>query len=639
MNLLFSALAFVAIAIVTIICLGFAFKHIYKRVRVGSILVVYGFLKNRVSSKNTFIIPFLDKFHYIDSDRKKIIISNYADDINNNAGVVGEYYTSDNLKVAVNVVFFIGMPMKESDILDILFRFKQESLDDLESYFNAKFAETVKNTVRSFTLEDLMSKRKEFSASIFNSLDDNLDGFKLYDVSLQDVRSLPLSAYDEDNHIDILGKRKIIEISSNKKIEISKQLELEKTQTLQAEVENEEARIILRRKNSVAQSEADAEIAIAATKEQLNSKMAQVEAFKNIEIAEINVEKELGLQRDLVHREVEAQKITHQEFLDVRTEESRKKVQVERENTDLEVMQRRKLVEKTEVNENSEIQKQVAILTKTEFSIQSEKEAIENLKVEKDVERYKVDSIGRAEADANAVKITRSNDSAIEVEISKNEISVKQNRADGDFIVEERKANAISVMADAKQKDTSAIGLGEAAVVREKGLAEAEVVRAIGLSQAESESASYNAKKDLSDEVRKHELDIIAINNQYLVNLESVKASRDVAVANASVMAAAMAKSDIKIFGEGDVFQKNKGARFSVQTVDAQFDNSDVLNGLISDYREGYRSFGNDLTEVLKSDNSTGGAIKDVALAANLNRIVDLLGGKDVVQGIINKLG
>ena len=640
----------VALIAVSIVTLLIVVSRFYRKVQVGKLMVIYGFKKNRVSLKNTIVVPFLDEVIFVNSEIHKIEISNEYNKENNRT-VRGEFYTLDNLKVTVNVVFFVSLPTSEDVLFPLLSKFDVKSVNSrefLDKHFNSRFAEAVKNGVRAFTLEDLMAKRKEFGDNVIGTLNGNLNGFILNDVSLQEINALPIEAYDDNNHIDVLGKAKIVQISTEQKILMGQQAQKEETELLATKNENEESRIELNRQVAVAKSFADSEISVAATRERLVSEMEEIKADKERDIAEIEKGKEVSLQAELVHREIEAQKITHQEFLDVRREESRKKVEMEREDTQLEIMKRKKLVEKTEVNEDSEIQKQKVILTQTRKDIQVEEEAIENMKVEQRMSRYKTESVDRATADAESFKITKSNDSAVAVEISKNEIEVKRNVAEGDFIAEERKAEAMIVMAGATLKQESASGLAEAEVIRSKGMAAAETEKASGLANAEvllkkgmamaeTEKASYDAKSNLSPDVRKHELDVIGLANDLELSLEQARVGKDIAVANASVMAAAMDKADIKVFGEGDVFQKIKTAMLSGQEVDARFDNSDVMNSLIGGYRDGSRNFAEDMTAILSSQNSTGGAIKDVALAANLNKFVDMLGGKEKILDLLNK--
>lgn len=630
------AVAIIAIAIVTMFAV---ISRFYRKVRVGKIMVIYGFRRNRVSLKNTIAIPFLDEVVFVNSEIHKIEVSNEYDPETKRT-IRGEFYTKDNLKVSVNVVFFVSIPTSEDVLFPLLSKFEYKSVGSrefLSKHFASRFSEAVKNGIREFTLEDLMAKRKEFSSNVMGTLAGNLDGFTLNDVSLQEINALPIEAYDDNNHIDVLGKAKIVEISTAQKIIMGQQIEREQTELLAARTANEESRIALNRQVAVAKSLADSEISVAATQERLVAEMEEIKSQKEREIAEIEKNKEVDLQAELVHREIEAQKITHQEFLDIRREESRKKVEVEREETELEVMKRKKLVEKTEVNEDSEIQKQKVILTQTRKDIQVEEENIENLKVEQRMARYKTESVDRAKAEAEAFKIKESNDSAVAVEISKNEIEVRRNQAEGEFVAEEKKAQGITIMADAIKKQEAAAGLAAAEVAHKQGMAEAEVLRNKGLAKAEAEKASYEAMSSFSPEVRKHELDIMEVNNKLEVDLEKVRMGKDIAVANASVMAAAMDKADIKVFGEGDVFQNIKSAMLSGQRIDAQFNNSDVMNSLISGYRNGTRDFAEDLTDILSSQNSTGGSIKDVALAANINKLVDVLGGKEKILKMLTQ--
>lgn len=202
--------------LVVVSVLLYLLKAMYRKVETGNLLVIYGMKRNRVSLTNTFTIPYFDKVHYISSSPKAITIeNNYGKDGNGYVRLSGgDFYTKDNIKVQVKVVFFVGIP-NNIQVFHLLSRFSVvfvQSQKCLNDFFNAKFSESVKNAVRSFDLEDLLSNRKEFSEKVSTYLTDSqMSGFILTDVSLEEISPLPLECYDDNNHIEISGKRLMIE--------------------------------------------------------------------------------------------------------------------------------------------------------------------------------------------------------------------------------------------------------------------------------------------------------------------------------------------------------------------------------------------------------------------------------------------
>ena len=102
--------------LVVVSVLLYLLKTMYRKVETGNLLVIYGMRSNRVSLTNTFTIPYFDKVHYISSNPKAIAIeNNYGKDDNGYVRLSGgDFYTKDNIKVQVKVVFFVGIPDRKS---------------------------------------------------------------------------------------------------------------------------------------------------------------------------------------------------------------------------------------------------------------------------------------------------------------------------------------------------------------------------------------------------------------------------------------------------------------------------------------------------------------------------------------------
>ena len=65
----------VALIAVSIVTLLIVVSRFYRKVQVGKLMVIYGFKKNRVSLKNTIVVPFLDEVIFVNSEIHKIEIS------------------------------------------------------------------------------------------------------------------------------------------------------------------------------------------------------------------------------------------------------------------------------------------------------------------------------------------------------------------------------------------------------------------------------------------------------------------------------------------------------------------------------------------------------------------------------------
>jgi uncharacterized membrane protein YqiK len=143
-----------------------------------------------------------------------------------------------------------------------------------------------------------------------------------------------------------------------------------------------------------------------------------------------------------------------------------------------------------------------------------------------------------------------------------------------------------------KEADATAIekvGQAEALAVREKLLAEAK-----GLSE------KAGAMKALDPASRAHEEFRLQLEKERTVSLESVRMRRDVAEAQAKVLAEALGHAKINIVGgDGAFFDRFVRAVGSSQTIDATIEQSDTLQTVLKGYLSGEKSLPQDLKDVL----------------------------------------
>jgi hypothetical protein len=145
-----------------------------------------------------------------------------------------------------------------------------------------------------------------------------------------------------------------------------------------------------------------------------------------------------------------------------------------------------------------------------------------------------------------------------------------------------------------------------------------------------------NAMKNLDEPSRAHEEFRLRIEKERTVALESVHMRRDVAEAQAKVLAEAMSQAKINIVGgDGAFFDRFVRAVGMGQALDGAVEQSDTAKTLLREYLSGEKSLPEDLKAVLTRPSLDTQAVQRLTLSALLVR---LMAGTDD-DGVKSKLG
>jgi uncharacterized membrane protein YqiK len=128
------------------------------------------------------------------------------------------------------------------------------------------------------------------------------------------------------------------------------------------------------------------------------------------------------------------------------------------------------------------------------------------------------------------------------------------------------------------------------------GEAEAQALRAKGLAEAEAQTARFDAAQKYDDQKREHDKWVMQLQQEKELDLARIDAQKDVAPENAKALAAA----DIKLFG-GDGMEQIRRTVIDSASMDTQFEESKVLNPLVSEYVNGNRSLPQDIKDILEN--------------------------------------
>lgn len=163
----------------------------------------------------------------------------------------------------------------------------------------------------------------------------------------------------------------------------------------------------------------------------------------------------------------------------------------------------------------------------------------------------------------------------------------------------------------------------EAVRIRQVGEAEAESHRLIKLAEAEGMSKLADAQKLLDSISQEREEFRLRLEKDTEVQLAQIEVRKDIAEAQATVLAEAFKATDVRIIGgDGQFFDRFIHAASMGQALDAAVGNSNTIQSLSKDYLSGKGNIVEDVTKVLTSPSMGASNLRDVSLTALLGQLV-----------------
>jgi uncharacterized membrane protein YqiK len=671
-------IAIVGILVVFLAVLGFV-ASCYKRVNgSGEALVItrFGSSEKNASLSGAFVWPKINFFERIDLTRKPILVIREGV-----RGKTGEEYEGlpckDDIRADIRVAFYIGVNPEEKDILLLAENLTCAGASDIEvlkKHLTPKFSEALKTAIKQFDFKTLYESRKEFRNQVKELLENDMEGFKLYDVVIDKIEQTPLEALDPNNILDVNGINKITRITAEKNIDTAQVRENERTETKKRNVDGETARLQLDRTMAEESERTKREIKQIQITEAANVSVKEEEAKLTVQNIKIQTDQAIAINEQNKDREVEVARINNDKVVEIQREQVERAKKVEAVNTEREVVEKTMNKEMFVESQKKEIASVVADRTKTEREIAVEEEQTKDIKAKSGAERDKLVVVTASEATAKAEAVKKVTASAAELDATRNTVQKDNLIADNELVIANKKSEAKERMAEAARKEQSAPGLAEADVrdrmadvgmkeastaaekVKLVGLAEVEVkvkdadaieklgladatrVKAMGLAEAESSEAQYKAMASIDPEVRQHEINKLNIDKDKEVQIAAIKTNGEIAAKNAEVMAAAMAKADIKMIGGGDMFDSIRNSLVSGEALDARM-NSDVMKGVFGQYVSGEKDLVKDIKEVLQSSDVSTGDVGNLMLASTISKWLQANpAGKDMLQSLIGSL-
>ncbi|MEC7983649.1 MAG: hypothetical protein VX278_00715, partial [Myxococcota bacterium] len=431
------------------------------------------------------------------------------------------------------------------------------------------------------------------------------------------------------------------ELTKNKEIELQKKrdeaemLSAEQDKLRQAEIalKNREREVILKEEENLRlkleeqkkreereivleiQKQKKAEEEAAALKEAEGRKIEQEE--RNLTIQEEESAKRLQIAK-VINAEAEAKE---QRIKEEEAAEARKKVtQIESElakfdlqKTEIEADSQKMKAEANAFEKERLADAQAREFAATEMAkvqVERDREDLRKLRIENDdLELNILDRRGIVEAEnqkrSGQAKAANIRDEGEAKAITIREQGVAQAEVEDRNVGVKERANTV-----------------EASRIRQVGEAEAESHRLIKLAEAEGMGKLADAQKLLDSISQDREEFRLRLEKDTEIALAQIGVRKDIASAQAAVLAEAFKAADIQIVGgDGQFFDRFIHAASMGQALDAAVNHSQTIQSLSEDYLSGKENIVQDVSTVLTSPSLGATNLRDVSITAILTQL------------------
>ncbi|MEL6697574.1 MAG: flotillin family protein [Bacteroidota bacterium] len=632
------------IALVVVFGVLILMTRLYRKVPQGKALVVTGLRGIRATTRGTFVIPIFEQLEKMDISLKQMVIEREGKDglickDNMRADIKVAFFIRVNPEIdsIKRVAQTIGCERaSDPDLLRILFEalfseavktvgksFDFVDLYNSRSQLKQQVMEEIGQDLNGYTLVDVAIDYLEQTRVELLDPENILDS-----EGIKKIRDLTAQQITQAN-----------KIQREKEMVIKKQdveareaiLELEKQQAEKEEIQKREIANIKAREA--------AEIAQVQEEERTKSEKARLSRERETEIEEQNKQRDIiaakknkerteVVESEKVQRDKELEATERERIVTLAQIEKERAVEEERKNiqdvirdrvaVEREVVEEQERIKDTESFAGAEREKKVAILAAEQRAQEQLVERIKLAEAEKDA--AKLDSERRiieanalresADKEAEAKKImadaTAEEHAALglaeaRVLEAKAEAREKEGQAEANSLEFKNIAEAkgIELKGEAQAEADKKAGMVQAEVEVEQGLAEAKVIEAKasatekmglaeaaiieqkGVADAKGVAAKAEAMQKLDGVGKEHEEFKLRLEKEKAIELAQIEIQKDIAAAQAEVLAAALRSANIDIVGgEQEFFDRITHAVTNSKYVNSIMDNSPHLQDL-----------------------------------------------------------
>ncbi|ARF73655.1 hypothetical protein B7C62_16340 [Kitasatospora albolonga] len=658
----------IAVVLLIVIVIAFVVTRLFRKVEQGKALIISKTKKVDVTFTGAVVLPVLHKAETMDISVKKIEI--------HRAGREG-LICQDNIRADIQITFFVRVNKTVEDVIKVAQAIGTERASDrvaIQEFFAAKFSEALKTVGKQLDFVDLYTKREEFRDRIIQVIGTDLNGYHLDDAAIDFLEQTPMSQLDGSNILDAQGIRKITELTAIEHVRTNEFQRTEQKEITRQDVDARETILELERRQAEAEIKQRREVEVMRAREEAATARVQEEERLGAQTAFIKTEEQLGIQRENQAREIAVAQKNRERVIAVESE------RIEKDRL-LEVIGRERETELNRIAATKEVEaerREVADVIRERIAVDrtvaEQEESILTLRAVEDAERARKSVIIAAEAEAQE-KLVKDIKAAEAAEAASAHLAAEQlTLAEARLKTADLDAQAKLRLAEGVQAETAAPGLAavqvreaEADVTEKAGLAEAEATTARLKAEAEgarlkalavAEGTQAQATADaavigeklkaeaagltekaaamaaLDEASRGHEEYRLRLDAEKEVRLAGLEVQRQVAEAQATVLATGLENADIDIVGGDSVFFDRLVSSVSLgKAVDGFVGNSKTAQTLAGPWLDGSSSFTDDLSRVLGSVST--GDVQNLTVSALLMR---LMGSSGAASGQVEQL-
>ncbi|MFE5602450.1 flotillin family protein [Streptomyces coelicoflavus] len=653
-------LAVVGVLLVVIVLFGVS--RLFRKVEQGKALIVSKMRKVDVTFTGQVVLPVLHKAEVMDISVKTIEITR--------AGKEG-LICRDNIRADIRITFFVKVNKTIEDVVKVaqaVGTARASDRDTLQELFHAKFSEALKTVGKQMDFTDLYTKREELRYRIIEVIGVDLSGYHLEDAAIDFLEQTPLTQLDPANVLDAQGIRKITELTAVEHVRTNEARRTEEKEITRQNVDAREAVLELERRQADAEIKQKREIDTTRAREEAETARVVEEERLRAQTAFLRTEEQLGVQRENQAREVAVAAKNRERVIAVENERIEKDRMLEAIGRERETELTRIAAEKEVEAEKRDIAEVIRERVAVDRTVAEQEESIKKLRAVEEAERDRQTVIIAAEAQAQerlvkdikaaeAAEAAAAHRAAEELTMAEARLKsadldaqAKLRMAEGiqaeaaaaglaAVQVRDKEADVIEKAGRAEAEATGARMRAEAEGARAKALAEAEAIGSKLKAEAAGLTEKAAAMAALDDASRGHEEYRLRLEAEKDIRLAGLDVQRQVAEAQATVLATGLENADIDIVGGDSVFFDRLVSSVALgKGVDGFVKHSETAQALAGPWLDGSSNFTDDLTRVLGSFST--GDVQNLTVSALLMKLMKS-GGTDAgqLQRLLDRAG
>lgn len=613
-----------------------------RKVEQGSAIIRNGMGGTKVSFDRDVVIPILHIVESMDISVKRIEIDRSGED-----GLI----CKDNIRADIKVAFFVRVNKETEDVKRVAqFLGCARASDEiaLRTVFEPKFSEALKTVGKQFDFVELYNSREEFREQILRIIGTDLNGYVLDDAAIDYLEQTDLEKLNPNNVLDAEGIKKITDLTA-REVTLANQITREKEMTLKKQdVEARETILALERQQVDAEEKQEREIAeitarqeaeaaVVKEQERQRSELARIGADEEIAIAEENrlravivaaksKERTDAVETERVERERGLEIAERERVVTLADIEKEKAIEVEKKNIQ-DVIKERVMVERTVVEEEEKIK------DTREFAAAERKKQVAVTAAEEIAQQQLVKEVKKADAEKQAADLQAQ---TIVVTAEANRVSA------------EKQTDAKKMLAEAMQAEVAATGLAEAQVTLEKavalekeGTAEAKVIELKFEADAKGITQKAEAMKLFDGVGKEHEEFKLRLHKEKDVEIAGIDAQRQIAEAQAEMVAESLRSANIDIVGgDSKFFDSIVNSITAGKQVDRIVDNSEVLTDVKETFFNGDPAqFKAEIGHYIDMFGVTSEDVKNLSVAALIGQMMGLTSDQEILDRLQQMMG